>query len=130
VHGTIVTVGADWMLVERTEPVEESLVLLGAVVGIADLDRRAHSEAARGVVMSRLRAASPLRAMARDRSAVRVVLTDGSLLAGTLQLVGKDHLDLLLHDVEEAPRPEHARGRLTVPLQALAVLHRGSSRWT
>ena len=95
----LVELGADWVLL-RSRP-GEVLVPLGAVSSVAGLGRSAVvAERPRG-----LRLTTVLRGLARDRQAVRVDLRGGTVLTGTVDRVGADHLDLAVHPLDEPRRP-------------------------
>jgi hypothetical protein len=63
-----------------------------------------------------------LRIVARDRSPVRLWLTDGRVLEGTLDDVGLDHVDLAAHPVDEPRRLGSVREAHLVVLSALALV--------
>lgn len=127
VRGQVAALGADWLLLEQEPSGDELLVLLSGILGLHDLGRRAHADGARGQVLARLGVASPLRAIARDRSTVLCRLRDGSQRTGTPERVGVDHLDLVLRDTHvDSGR---SRRRLTVPFAALSTIGRASSGW-
>jgi len=73
-----------------------------------------------GQVFARLGLGSALRGIARDRLPVQVVLTDGSVLAGTLDRVGSDFVELTEHG--EVRRRGEVTGVRTVPFVAIALL--------
>jgi hypothetical protein len=75
-----------------------------------------------GVVESRLDLASVLRALARDRAVVRLVLTDGSAVTGTIDRVGSDFLDLAEHATDDARRADAVTAVRAVAFSALAVV--------
>ena len=89
VAGRLLEVAAQWVLV--AEGTRQALVPLGALVGVRGLP--ALSVPVAGLVARRLGLGQALRALARDRVGVRIV-TDGSELAGRIERVGADHLDL------------------------------------
>ena len=126
VPGVLFSVGADWLLLshERTE----RLVLIAALAGVRDLDRRAEAPQARSVVLARLGVASPLRAIARDRSTVLISLRDGAELTGTPERVGEDYVDVVVHDLGETARGA-GRTRMTLPFAALAQVRTTPSGW-
>ena len=126
VAGVLASVGADWLLLshERTE----RLVLLAALAGVRDLDRRAQAPQARSEVLARLGVAAPLRAIARDRSTVLISLRDGAELTGTLERVGEDYLDVTVHDVEDTARGAK-RTAMTLPFAAVAQVRTTPSGW-
>lgn len=116
-RGALLDVGPHWVLLG--EGVREHLVPLDAVahvVGLGDL-----AAPAAGAVGSRLRLGHALRAVARDRSVVRV-LTAGGTVVGRIDAVGTDHVDVALVRADDG-RPTGAR--CAVPWSALLVLSRG-----
>lgn len=113
VAGELLEVAAQWVLVG--EGSRRALVPLGAVTAVRGLALRAAPAA--GEVARRLGLGSALRALARDRVTVRVAI-DGAELAGRIERVGSDHLDLAA-DVEG----HHGTGRVwVVPFAALRVV--------
>lgn len=113
VAGELLEVSAQWVLVGGGTG--RALVPLGAVVAVRGLAVR--SAPATGEVARRLGLGSALRALARDRVTVRVT-TDGAELAGRIERVGADHLDLAV-GVEEQHGPAHL---WAVPFAALRVV--------
>lgn len=125
VAGSLLRMGADWALVatERGEPVEV-LVMLDAVVAAVDLPLRSVADGGLDVLASRVGRGPALRALARDRALVRVVLRDGTIVRGTPDRVGADFLDLALHDRDDAPRPDLVTSRWTIAWAPIAVVGR------
>lgn len=108
VRGLRGEVGASWFLLQ--DGVREHLVPLHAVVGMTGLS--GHAAATTRPVLDRLSLTHALRAVARDRSVVRV-LTSAWSLHGRVDAVGADHLDLaLVHD--DSGRPTGTRQTVTV----------------
>ena len=118
VRGVLRDVGPDWLLLEG-----EVLVATAAVLGVSGLGARA--EVGTSEVDARLDLRWALRGLARDRSGVRLVLVDGTALAGTIDRVAADHLDLAEHPEGEARRAGAVRQVRLVPLSALAVVRGG-----
>lgn len=128
VHGVLTTLGAEWLLLSDPSPAgADQLVSLSALTAVVDLDRRAEAPQARSAVLARLGLVAPLRALVRDRATVRVLLRDATTLTGTLERVGEDHVDLLMHEVGENART--GRGRVSVPFAALGVVRTVASGW-
>ena len=71
---------------------------------------------------SRLDLRRALRGLARDRSVVQVVLDDGVVLAGTLDRVGVDYVELAEHPADQPRRPEAVQGVRAVVLETIAVV--------
>src|SRR4051794_16794515 len=71
--GTLTEVGVDWLLVED-DAGREVLVCAGALLAVGGLGRQTAAAERHGVVRSRLDLRRVLRALARDRAPVQVVL--------------------------------------------------------
>jgi hypothetical protein len=126
VRGTVEAVGAGWLLVVG---VDETLVMLPALMTVSRLSREAVSPEGASEVDRRLFVGSALRLVVRDRSAVRILLIDGSEVVGTAERVGADHLDLAVHDIDQVARPHSVRDRLAVPFSAIALVRRSTGAW-
>jgi hypothetical protein len=123
VAGRLVRVGSQWLLIE--EPARrQALVTLAAIVSVSGLSRLAAAPDSEGVIESRLGLAHALRGIARDRSPVRIDLLDGTGLAGTIDRVGADFIELASHAAGEARRRAEVREVLVVAVAALAVVRR------
>lgn len=121
--GSVADVGADWVLVAEGHG-RASLVPLSAVLVLSGVGGRSELPGGEGEVERRYDLRFALRALVRDRSTVEVVLSDGTVLTGTLDRVGADHVDLAQHDAEQARRAGAVRQMLLVPLSALALVRR------
>ena len=98
-----------------------ALVPTSAIVAVGGLGAPT-SAADRNAVLRRLGFPAALRAVARDRSPVRIELADGRALSGTVDAVGADHLDLAEHAPDELRRPTSVRGVRAVALAAVTVV--------
>jgi hypothetical protein len=116
----LVDVGPDWLLVEE-DTGREALVAVGAVSTVAGLVRQTAAPDGH-VVRARLDLRRAVRVLARDRSGVQVVLSDGLVLSGTVDRVGADFLELAEHPPGEPRRPGAVRGVHAVALAAVAVI--------
>ena len=122
-RGRLLDAGADWLLLEEPGP-REVLVPLAAVLGIAGAGPGATAPDD-GPVAKRLDLRWALRGLARSRTGVGLGLVDGSLVTGTLDRVGADHLDLAEHGLGEARRAGAVRQVRLVPVPALAFVRSG-----
>ena len=119
--GTVADVGADWVLLEEPDGTG-ALVPLAGVVALSGPGARSELPGSEGAVEQRLDLRYALRRLVRDRATVEVVLTDGTAVAGTLDRVAADHVDLAQHDKDEARRARAVRQVLLLPVSALALV--------
>lgn len=119
-EGTVTGVGPDWVLVRTAAG--EVLVHLAAVGWLVGLGPRAVEPGSEGPVEARFGLGPALRALARDRAHVRVVLVDGTAFGGTLDRVGADHVQLAEHPDDEPRRAAAVRQVRVVPFAALALV--------
>src|SRR3712207_719261 len=98
----LLDVGSDWALLRDARG--DSLLPLAALVGISGITRAAALDD--GPVARSLRLTIVLRGLARDRSPVLVTLAGGGALAGTIDRVGADHVDVAVHPLDQ-PRWPH-----------------------
>lgn len=124
VAGRLVEVGVDWLLLED-EQARPSLVAIAAVQAVGGLGRRTSISEESGSVWARLDLRRALRALARDRAAVQVVLDDGYVLSGTLDRVGADYVELAEHPADEPRRAGAVLGVRTVVIAAIAIVRSG-----
>ncbi len=123
VLGVVARVGPTWLLVDEGSG-REAVIALAHVLTVSGLGRLSAAPDARSRVGSRLGLASVLRAVARDRSGVRLHLSDGSAVEGTVDRVGADHLEVAAHGIGELRRRTEVREVNVVPFTALSVLRR------
>jgi hypothetical protein len=121
VAGVLADAGVDWLLLAG-DGGRENLVALRSVRTVGGLGRRTAVPEPAGGVWSRLDLRRALRGLARDRSAVQVVLDDGVVLAGTLDRVGADYVELAEHPADQPRRSEAVQGVRAVVLEAIAVV--------
>lgn len=117
VHGRCRDVAVEW--ISLTDGPAQVLVPLTAVTTVAGLSRAVAQPA--GVVLRRLGLPHALRALARDRSAVRL-RTDGGEVTGTIDRVGADHVDVAEHAVGETRRAGEVRQVVTVRIGCLLAV--------
>jgi hypothetical protein len=121
VAGTLTELGPDWALLDDG-PGREVLVALPAVVAVAGLVRTTAPAEPIPPVRAALDLRRALRGLARDRSAVTVVLDDGGVLTGTVDRVGADFIELAEHAADDFRRVVAVRGVRAVVLSAVAVV--------
>lgn len=121
VAGTLSDVGSDWVLL-LDDRGRESLVAASAVRAVSGLGRRTAPPQEDGPVRGRLDLRRALRGLARDRAAVQLVLDEGTALAGTIDRVGADYLDLAEHPADLHRRTETVQGVRTVVIDAVVVV--------
>ena len=121
VTGTLLDGGADWLLLED-DAAAEVLVAASAVLAVTGLGRATAPPADAGTVCARLDLRWAVRALARDRSPVQVVLVDGGRLTGTVDRVGADFCELAEHPADAARRPSAVRGVQAIALSGIAVV--------
>jgi hypothetical protein len=121
VAGVLVEVGPDWLLVED-DGARQCLVALAAIRSVAGLGRRTAAPEPTGAVRRRLDLRRALRGLARDRSAVQILMDDGGLLGGTLDRVGADYVELAEHPGDLPRRAEAVQGVRAVVISRIAVV--------
>jgi len=127
--GALRRTGPDWMLIAERGG-SDVLVPLASVGVVTGLTGAVAQPGGGGVVAARLGLGHALRGIARDRLPVVVDLVDGTSTGGTVERVGRDHLDLSdagsarVRDAGHGPRAGPAAGPRTVPTSAVAMLRR------
>ncbi|MBG6085614.1 hypothetical protein [Zhihengliuella flava] len=116
--GVLASSGQGWLTL-AAGPVEYFL-LTAAIRSVTGIGARATDEG-----RARVGLKLALRAIARDRSPVRVFTVDGAPAAtGTLDFVGTDFVQLAAHDVGDVLGARGAGQRLLLPLGSLAAIQR------
>jgi hypothetical protein len=123
VAGALTRVGPDWLLLDDGGG-RETVVRTAAVLTMRGFARYAAIPGAEGAVASRLGLRHVLRAVARDRSAVRLHLLDGSTVDATLDRVGADFVEVATHGAGELRRRSEVRDVELIMLTAIAALRR------
>ena len=122
VAGVLVEVGADWLLRRGRARHGRPSSRWRRSGRSAGLGRRTAAPEPVGAVRGRLDLRRALRGLARDRSAVQVVLDDGGVLSGTLDRVGADYVELAEHPADLPRRSEAVQGVRAVVIDAVAVV--------
>jgi hypothetical protein len=91
---------------------------------VRGLPRYSAAPGSTGVVESRIGIRQLLGAIARDRSAVRVHLVDGSVVDATVDRVGADFIEVATHLAGESRRRAEVRDVVTLPLAAVVAVRR------
>ena len=121
VSGVLADVGSVWLLLEDAHG-RQLLVAAAAVRAVAGLGRATAPPEPEGHVRGMLDLRRALRALARDRTGVQVILDDGGVLSGTLDRVGADYVELAEHPVDLPRRSEAVRGVRAVVIDAVVVV--------
>lgn len=120
-HGRLADLGADWLLL--TGPGDrESIVPLAAVLTLGGIGALSAEPGSEGRVAARLDLPFALRGLARRRSAVTLVMTDGSSVVGTVDRVGEDFVELAEHLADEPRRASAVRSVRTVPIRSVVLV--------
>jgi hypothetical protein len=122
--GVVLDVGSEWLLLRDTAG-RDVLVTWASVVTITGIGVASAPPGEGGEVFRRLGLGSALRAVARDRSAVSIALVDGSIVAGTLDRVGRDFVEVSEHPVGEARRNAQVSAVRAIALTGIATVTRG-----
>lgn len=127
VSGVLGRTGKGWLAVQGADGVDTVV----NTAAIEYIDRLGVAQAGADPVVSRLSFGHALRSIAKNRSAVRVVVgrtgeaAGGLEMTGTIDRVGADHVDLALHDIDQPRRASGLRGVRTVPMAAIALVAAG-----
>jgi hypothetical protein len=119
--GRLVDVGVDWLLLVDALG-REVLVAAGAVRAVGGLGAATAPATEPSPVTRRLDLRRALRGLARDRAPVQCLLDDGSVLAGTVDRVGADFLELAEHPLDVPRRRDAVSGVRAVVLDAVAAV--------
>ena len=120
IAGSVLSLGADWVLLGQRGAEVELLVPLAAVQWIEGLGPASAEPGWEGQVGARFSLRIALRRIAAERSTVTLTLLSGHVRHGRLARVGADHVAL-----EGAGEGGRAAAATTVPLTAIAYLRRG-----
>lgn len=119
--GRLGALGPGWLLLDEGAG-REALLATAALVSVTGPGRL--SETAGSAVQARLGIGQVLRGLARDRSVVRICLTDSSVVDATLDRVGSDYVEVAVHAAGEPRRRGEVREVLMLPFGALAAVRR------
>jgi hypothetical protein len=120
-RGVLRRVGSGWVLLDLA-PQPEVLVTARGILAVRGLGVAAAEPAKVGAVDSQLDFGYVMRAVARDRAQVSLMLRTGSSLSGTVDRVGADFVDLAEHDVGAPRRAGELRALRTVAFAAISVV--------
>lgn len=123
VAGTLRRVHPEWLLVQEGAG-REAIVATAAVLSVGGLSRLSAAPDSGSVVDGRLGLRYALRLVVRDRSSIRLQLTDGTVLDGTPDRVGADFVEVAVHAAGELRRRGEVSEVLAVPISAVVLLRR------
>jgi hypothetical protein len=121
VTGRLEQMGAEWLLVAEAAG-RQALVPVAAVLSAGSLGVLSRQPGQEGRVAARLGLGSALRAIARDRLQVTVVLLDGGAFTGTVDRVGADFLEMAEHAPGEPRRRGDVSAMRAVAFAAVAAV--------
>nr|WP_218844871.1 hypothetical protein [Microbacterium pseudoresistens] len=125
-RGRLRATGADWAALDLSETHSTALLPFGAVVqwGLdhGSVLASGSTQAPLSPLRERMTMGFVLRDLARRRTGVALRVRPGTLLAGTIDRAGSDHLDLALHDAGEARRSHAVRGFRLIPFDAVMTV--------
>ena len=119
--GRLLDVGVDWLLLTDAQG-REVLVAAAAVCAVAGLGAGTAAGSPEGEVARRLDLRRALRGLARDRATVTCLLEDGGVLAGTVDRVGADFIELAEHPLDQARRRGAVSAVRAVPVRAVVAV--------
>jgi hypothetical protein len=119
-RGRLGRVGAGWLLLDEVGGTE-ALVPAASVLAVSGLGRWSSVPPAATVELG-LRSA--LRRIVRDRAPVRAVLIDGAVVAGTVDRVGVDFVEIAEHPLDLPRRAAAVTGVRVVPFGGVGVVRR------
>lgn len=124
-RGRIGGTGSDCVVVRPSDgPRDAAVIPVSSIRGIGasrgDLLRSVGPSPAASALADRITFGFVARDLARRRSAVSLHRLDGSILHGTIDRAGADHLDLALHDPGVPRRSDAVTGYRMLPFSAIA----------
>ncbi len=122
--GVLREVGHDWCMLESTTAgsARQRAVLVPATSLQSVTGLSGFADQHEGASRRRFGIRSALRALGRDRAMVRVYLTGGGNVQGTIDRIGQDHFDVADHPDDAPRRAAVVRAVHTVPLWAMCAL--------
>jgi hypothetical protein len=121
VVGQIDRVGVDWLLL-RGSTGAQTVVCLPAVTSVTGEVSARAEDPTMPKAQIRLGLGHVLRGLSRDRTTVALTLRSGGALAGTVDRVGIDHLDLTEREYGVPRRTPELRRVRVIPFHAVAVI--------
>ncbi|MEN9620950.1 MAG: hypothetical protein RL499_1143 [Actinomycetota bacterium] len=124
---TLVTVGRDWMAgdLDDSPAREQAIIPLSAVDGLLLTPEQAQTSLGpvveRSELAARLGISFLLRDLCRRRRAVTVRTVSGTI-TGTIDRVGRDHLDLAEHDLDVVRRANAVRQVRIIPTEHVMLV--------
>lgn len=134
IRGRLRAVGADWAALDADDAAGIALVPLDSVAhwtldhgSLLASGGAGGSSPGLSPLRERMTLGFVLRDLARRRAAVTVRVHPETLLTGTIDRAGADHLDLALHEAGEPRRAHAVRGFRLIPFGALLVVRTGDA---
>ena len=118
------TIGRDWLSAALPDG-RQCVVPLASIASISlsqvEIATSLHGAGAQDTISGRLGLPFVLRDLCRRRRQVEVTTADG-ILVGTIDRVGRDHLDLALHEAGTARRESAVRDVLMLPIERIVIV--------
>jgi len=115
----------EWLLLAEGAG-REALVTASSLISVGGLTKLSAAPDSLPVVDARFGFRLALRGVARDRSSVRLHLTDGTTMDGTVDRVGSDFVELAVHPVGEPRRRALVSQTVLVASAAMVAVRRGA----
>lgn len=125
---TIATLGRDWFSASHAQRVGQCIVPIASIAGMSLTSEQVHVSLAASIevldhpsLAERLGLPFVLRDLCRRRRPVEIELTDATL-RGTIDRVGRDHVDVALHEPGSPRRASSVTELRVVPLAAIVIV--------
>jgi hypothetical protein len=120
--GRLAQVGSDWLLVGDPNGTDVVVPLTG-LRSVGGVGPRSAAPSAKGAVAARYSLTAVLRRISRDRAGVAVRFADGAALAGTIDRVGADFIEIAEHPAGEPRRRTAVTGSRLIWLGSIVSIH-------
>lgn len=123
------TIGRDWVSGQivrdggiRAHGIVPFSALHGVVLSRGQVERSTAEEPGAGGLSARLGLGYVLRDLCRRRGALDISLVNGGTVHGTIDRVGRDHIDLAVHDAGVPRREREVSHYRLIPLEVIEMV--------